>query len=193
MNRLGAVTAASMMAAQILAVCGAASEPTENRRYDCGIQSLYTLLRLEGVNVTLDRLERSLPAPSPTGYSLAELRDAASTCGLKLIGARLKPDAQAIDRPILAFLQRGKHGHFIVLRPAGHTGTLAQVLDMGSDPEMIDKATIFKSPEWTGLALLPARPNWPARIAGASGLGGISIVLSPWIVKRLRRLRSRPS
>jgi hypothetical protein len=131
--------------------------------YDCGTQALYTLLQLEGRPTDLRRLESHLPVPTPRGYSMGQLRDAAGFCGLELIGVRLRGGARAPDRPALAFLKRGPHGHFVVIRPVGHTGKLVQVIDPSGPIDVTDAANLYASREWTGLALIPARPNWSVR------------------------------
>ncbi len=81
-----------------------------------------------------------------------------------------KSEERAIDRPMLVFLNRGEHGHFLVLRPVGTTGKLVQVVDSVNPPAVIDKTALFAAKSWTGLALIPDEPrSWvlPARIAAA--------------------------
>ena len=69
-------------------------------------------------------------------------------------GVLLKKREDAIDRPMLVFLRRKGHGHYVVVRPVGHTGKLVQVIDNFGPPEVVDKATLLASPVWTGIALL---------------------------------------
>lgn len=155
--------------------------------YDCGAKSLSILLRLEGRPTDLSRLEDGLPAPTPRGYSMRELREAARACGLRLLGVRLPRGDRAPDRPAIVFLKRGPHGHYVVIRPVGHTGKLVQVLDPNREPEVMDASRLYASPEWTGLALVPRRPNWPLRVAGAVLVVSTLVVAGSWLVPRLRR------
>lgn len=158
-----------------------ADEPTP---YNCGFMALSTLSRLEGSPIEPDQLRSHLPAPKPAGYSMKELRDAARACGLGLSGVRLSTGDRSPNRPVLFFLKRRSHGHFVVVRPVGSSGKMVQVIDSAADPEVMDAAVLYASPEWTGLALVPVRPNWPLRIASGLGLGTVAIVL-------VRRLMTR--
>lgn len=152
--------------------------------YDCGTLALYTLFRVEGRRVDLHGLESALPTPPPSGFSMQQLRYAASSLGVQLTAVRL-PASGSWDRPALVFTRRGPHGHFFVLRPIGHTGKLVQVIDSLGDPDVVDISDIVKSPEWTGLALIPPPANWPARIGwvllcGAAAVGIVTRLLS-WL------------
>lgn len=53
---------------------------------DCGLRSLYLLLRMEELSPTLDEIRSHLPSTRPQGFSMLELREAASAMGLKLVG-----------------------------------------------------------------------------------------------------------
>jgi Peptidase C39 family len=127
--------------------------------YDCGTLALYTLLQLEHVPIELSDIEAQLPPPSPSGYSMEELREGGRRCGLTLIGARMFESHRQPDRPLLAFLERGPHHHFTVVRPVGHTGSLVQVLDLDREPEILDAAKLYASSDWTGLVLIPDRSH----------------------------------
>jgi len=102
--------------------------------YDCGFIGLSTLLQLEGCEADFAQLEAQLPPPKATGYSMKELRDAGRALGLPLIGVRLKNGPRSLDRPAIVHLDQGTHGHFVVLRPLGHTGSLVQLLDVNGPP-----------------------------------------------------------
>lgn len=157
---------------------------------DCGTISLGVLLSLEGHPIEPDLLLARLRPSSPAGPSLQELRDAAAAHGLALRGVRLNREERAIDRPMIVFLQRDGHGHFQVVRPVGHTGKLAQVIDPNQPPMVVDKAALFAMPDWTGMALIPERrPGWLVRIGwGAIAGGAVGGLL--WIGPRLRRRRT---
>ena len=76
-------------------------------------------------------------------------------------------------------MKRTQHGHFLVIRPVGHTGKLVQIVDSLQSPEVIDKSVLLASPEWTGLALVPGRISWTPVLVGGS-LGTIVFALSSW-------------
>ena len=160
--------------------------PARGTAHDCGFISLLSLLRLEGFPTSLQRLEHELPAPQPNGHSMKDLRDAAHARGLKLTGVSLTKDLRAVDRPMIIFLNRGKHGHFVVIRPVGHSGKLVQVIDSNREPEVLDKTDLVARRDWTGLALIPDRPDWPFRILGALTAGSVLAPLALWRASRLK-------
>lgn len=153
--------------------------------YDCGTLALYTLFHLEGQRVGLRDLEAALPAPPHSGFSMKQLRDAARSLGVHLAAVHL-PKTGPWDRPALVFTRRGPHGHFLVVRPIGHTGKMVQLIDSLGDPDVLDISDIVKSPEWTGLALIPSRATWPARIGWALLSGAIAVPIIPRLASRLR-------
>ena len=155
---------------------------------DCGLASLYLLLQLRGYAVDLSALRAHLPPRPAAGYSMMELRDAAGRLGLPLVGVHLQSGDSVPDTPLLAFLNRGGHGHFLVIHPVGHTGRMVQVFDGFQGPVVMDWADLYKSPEWTGLALVPHRTVWWTRIAPAGALiVGLAVAL---IHVRRKRLQS---
>ena len=156
--------------------------------YDCGTLALYNLLALEQQRTDLPRLVASLVPLRPDGYSMRELRHAARNLGLHLDGVKRSRNL-APDRPMLAYVRRGDHGHFLVVRPIGHTGKLVQVIDANLDPFVMDAAELYASSEWTGLALVPARPYWPAWIAGVLAGAAALVLAAGWLVPRLRGRR----
>jgi hypothetical protein len=139
---------------------------------DCGTFALYHLLHLTGLPVDLDRVSRALGPPSPQGHSLRELRDAARKCGLVVDAVVLRKENSALNRPALLFVKAGKVGHFVVVRPIGHTGRLIQWLDGDRTPAVVDAEWVFSSTSWTGLALVPRETNKLAMVViGCSILG----------------------
>jgi len=148
--------------------------------YDCGTLSLYHLLQLEGRPTSLEAVERCLrQTGSERQFSLAQLRDAARAFGLRLRGVTLSASDRAPDQAAIVYVDWQPHGHFLLVRPVGHTGTLVQVIDSTRAPYVIDAAGLYASPEWTGLALIPHRPNWPARFAGAMALASGVVLVWP--------------
>jgi hypothetical protein len=132
---------------------------------DCGPSALYLLLRLEGREVDISSLAQSLPPRPGSGTSMKELRDEAARHGLRLRGVRLRPGERP-EASAIAYLSDGAHGHFIVLRPTGHSGKLVQVLDLNEMPTVVDREALASLPRWTGLMLVLESPNWPLRAAG---------------------------
>jgi ABC-type bacteriocin/lantibiotic exporter with double-glycine peptidase domain len=169
---------------------GVTSPPSDIAKYDCGTIALHTLLALEGRATHIDTLRTRLPAPSPRGYSMAELRDAAHSFGLALTGVKLSGSGGAPDRPALVFLKRDDHGHFLVVRPVGHSGKLIQIIDSTGDPIVLDAVDLYASPQWTGLALMPLRPNWPLRVAFTMLMIFSSAFLVLLIASRNRAIRA---
>jgi hypothetical protein len=131
---------------------------------NCGSLSLLVMLRLEGRSVEPTIALSSLPTAQPEGFSLLELQDASRALGLELAAVQLPKDT-CIDRPILMFLSRENHGHYVVVRPVGHTGTLVQVIDPITQSTVIDVKSLFASSQWTGIGLAPYRASWTRRFA----------------------------
>jgi ABC-type bacteriocin/lantibiotic exporter with double-glycine peptidase domain len=143
----------------VSSVCRGEDVGVKADSWDCGTLSLYHLLRLEGRAVGLERL-RSLLGEMPTdGYSFRELRDAANRCGLALDAVVLPKARSAIRGPMLVFLKGSSEGHFVVMRPVGHTGKLVQLIDGDLKPSVLDADQLFNAPAWKGLALVPRRIN----------------------------------
>jgi hypothetical protein len=153
---------------------------------DCGARALYTLIRFEGKPITFSWLMGVLGRPTPDGYSMEDLRRAASICGVSLIGVQLPTTGGPPDRPALAYLRVGLHGHYLSLRPVGHTGSLVQVVDPNHNPYVLDASRLYSSTGWTGIVLIPERPNWMVRIA----CGAASISVSLLAVLGLRHVVS---
>jgi hypothetical protein len=121
--------------------------------YDCGTLALYHFLKLDGYAVDLSHLAAALPPPAPRGFSMKELRDAAAVYGCSLNGCRIEKSAD-FEFLSLLFLNRRPHGHFVVVRPVGHTGNLVQIFDGIQPPIVMDKKKLIDSREWTGYALV---------------------------------------
>lgn len=152
---------------------------------DCGVIALFNLLTLAGRTVSLDEVVAALPAPNPRGYSLEELRAASARLGLEVEGVRLRSRATPPDRPMLAYVNASEHGHFLVVRPVGHTGKLIQVLDGLRPPDVLDGPLLFRSPGWTGLGLVPSRPEWAARL-GVIAAAALAVPVTARLVRRRR-------
>lgn len=181
-----------MISAFLVAIlCGTTSDPGPTPSVpDCGTLAAFNLLRLEGRAVDLLVLRDQLGAPPARGHSMLDLREAVQAQGLDAEGIRYPTPLSNLDRPIVAYLDRSPHGHFIVVRPVGHTGRLVQVFDGLSAPSVIDADRLSDEPGWTGLALRPRRPpGWPSIAAGAAVLIlGATVV---WSLGRRLALRLR--
>ncbi len=120
---------------------------------------------------------------------MGELRDAASKLGVRLDGLAIGKDVRALDRPLLAFVKVEHEGHFLAIRPVGHTGKLVQVIDANQPTRIMDKVDLVASDQWTGVVLAPRRTNWPVvAVAGVltpACLGGLGLAMF-----RHRRKRS---
>jgi hypothetical protein len=187
-SAIGALSLGLALSCATPAIMASVDEPTDSRcvEYDCGTLSLYTLLQLEGSTVNLRAVDGCLGCQPPTGFSIKQLRDAAGSLGMRLTAVRISNDG-SLDRPALLFSRSSSHGHFIVIRPVGHTGKLVQVFDSLRDPEVVDISVLVKSSGWTGYALIPSRFDWPAWI-GPCLLGGVTAWgVAAWLVARRRR------
>jgi len=165
-------------------------DESEERFFDCGTLALYHLLPIEGRSPELASIGSRLPPMASTGYSMKEVRDAASACGLPLVGLRLKDPARELNRPMIVFFRQG---HFAVVRPVGHTGNLVQVLEGVNGSEIIDRDVLFHLPNWTGLALAPRDQSASVWVgATLASLVGTGLVF--WLYPRLKiRKRDQPA
>jgi ABC-type bacteriocin/lantibiotic exporter with double-glycine peptidase domain len=157
--------------------------------WDCGTVALYHLLRLEGHPVELSRLQAVLGAVGRDGRSFRDLRRAGRQFGLALDAVLLAKGRTCISGPTLAFLKNGPEGHFVVVRPVGHTGVLVQMLDGEQAPVVLDAQPLFDSPLWTGLALVPHRTNYFALgAASVSSCCAIALGFRAWGRRRQVRM-----
>jgi len=160
---------------------------------DCGSLALYQLLRLEGRPIDLDRVAAALPVPGSEGLSFLDLRDAAGRLGLTLDAVALTKQRSAIRTPALLFIKGDRHGHFLVVRPVGHTGNLVQIIDGERTPIVVDAARLFASTGWTGLALIPHRHNYfLMMVLGISLVCFVAIALRVWARRRTWQSASQP-
>lgn len=137
----------------------------------CGVSALFSLCRLEGNAVILTSVSKALPDHGIAGHSLAELKQAADALGLPLNGVRIESTDWPLDRPALVHLDRKPHGHFVVIRPVGHSGRLVQIIDGVDEPEVVEVVRLFTSPEWTGAALVPLRGRATSRVVHLAIIG----------------------
>ncbi len=160
-----------------------AEEPKPKPVYDCGTIALYHLLRWEGYPTSLQELEAALPPCPVEGYSMKELRDAAGRLGLRLEGIQLPGGSKPPERPALAFLKNGDHGHYVVVRPVGHSGSLVQVADLDLAPSVVEASKLYARSHWTGMVLTRDQPTpWRVVFQCLTIVG--SVLSALWLVKR---------
>jgi len=152
---LVAATAAATSEPEPGELSTAASDGSHGAGVSCGAISLAALTRLEGRPIALDEINSRLSRKS--AHSLLELRDAARRSGTVLRCVHIGMNDWPLDRPALVHLDRRGVGHFVVIRPVGHSGKLVQILDPASGVEVVDALQLFSSPEWTGAGLVPLR------------------------------------
>jgi hypothetical protein len=144
--QLGRWFNSSVLALAMLVVLTGSGNSTESYDPpDCGMNSLYILLKLNGTQVNLEDLRGILPPRRNGGYSLMELQGAAGRCGHNLSGVRLTRDNVPLDRPVIAHFgaEHEGIGHYAVLAPVGETGTMVQIIDPPYHPKIIDYASII--------------------------------------------------
>lgn len=185
---LGGMSAPMTLALALLAALpsgGSAAPP------DCGLRSLCLLLRLEGADARVADLQAALPEPSPQGYSLLELREAAAACGIDLAGVRLVDGPEAIRRAALVHLRQERADHFVVVRPLADGSGRFQVIDPDRPPAVLSAAKLRQSPEWTGFALIRGRSIRPRHV-----VAGLAAILAPigascWVGLRVGGVSAR--
>jgi len=118
---------------------------------DCGVNSLYLLLRLRSEEVDLAELRRALPSTEAEGLSMSEIQAASGRRGVPLRGVRIGPGDVPIDRPVITLLRPGGGmGHFVVLEPVGVLDKMVMVLDFPRPARVVDYAELIKHGDWAG-------------------------------------------
>jgi hypothetical protein len=122
---------------------------------DCGLNSLFILLELSGYKADMTLLRRSLPPQSQDGYSLLDLKNAASELGYPCRGVAVEKGQLPPHQAALAFLKGPGHGHFIVIRRFRESDTnRVQILDPPSPPVIVDYVQLTSDPHWSGRLLV---------------------------------------
>ncbi len=151
---------------------------------DCGVNSLYLLLRLRSADVDLTELRRSLPDTEAHGLSMAEIQAVSHRYGVPLKGRQIRAADVPIDRPTIVLLKSSEgRGHFVVLEPVGTLGKMVMVLDFPRPVRIVTYADLMNGPDWTGLALAPVTAWERVGPWIASGAGVSLVVLgltAPW-------------
>jgi len=172
-----------------LATCRHAAAKDDDVRLDCGTNALYLLLNLEGRPTSLERLLAVLPAPSPEGYSMAELAAASGSLGLPLDGVQVASGDSRPDRVSIVYIDSSEGGHFAVVRPVGNLGKMVQVIDPPLPPWITDFDRLAADSVWTGRVLMP-RDRWCQSSPFVFGTSLIAVLL---VAIRLRGRRPTDS
>ena len=153
----------------------------------CGVNSLYCLLRLEGVEVSHDDVMRAL-SPSEKGNSFEELRLAAKEYGLDTNVIRTDPDAiHEIELPFIAHMKtRGGMEHYILIYGFGDLSVYG--ID-GTDVKALDIHDNVFYRGWTGNLLVPTAGLGPSRAVRVLWIVlytefAVLVVLGVWLVVR---------
>jgi hypothetical protein len=163
----------------------------ERAKRECGLNSLYLLLRLAGHDVTYDQTREAV-AISSRGTSLRELQQAASRLGVRTRVSRCSmAELLQTPKPVIAYLRLregaplAEPGHYVVVLNADEAGV--EVLDSAF-------AGSFKYPTsrwevyWTGHILAPAAEIWtrPLTLTAVVGIW-VALGLYCWRARFLRR------
>jgi ABC-type bacteriocin/lantibiotic exporter with double-glycine peptidase domain len=139
---------------------------TDTSTLDCGTAALYCLLKCDGVDIDFKHLSTVIPGESRINHTMQELADGAEICGVHLKGVQLSArHAIRPTSPSICFMNQDPHGHFIMIRPVGHSGKLVQVLDSTRLPEVMDWTTLQNSRGWSGTLLVHEQAVWPKYVA----------------------------
>jgi len=158
--------------------------------HSCGPLALYVLGQFEGRRWSLASLESRLGRDRGSRFSFQDLREAASSRGLRLIGVRFSKEDWPLDRPALIHLETERDGHFMVVRPVGHSGTMVQVFDPVQGLTVYDVDDFFARKP-TVNALIPIRLRESSVFR--CGLVALGLLAPLPLMVVLRRERSRGS
>lgn len=80
----------------------------------CGVNCLYVSLKALGVEgVTFEDVHKRLGAPSPLGYSLGQLSEAAKSYGLETLGVKTSVNNLRLREPPFACIALIRETHFV--------------------------------------------------------------------------------
>jgi len=133
----------------------------------CGVQSLYQLCLILGVNINLQDLDGHLQhkIEQSDALSFADLAIAAKEVGLSLQGMKMTfKQLKTVDTPVIAHLKNspvhtkavsrdGEHGHFIVVEKV--LSPWVRIFDMRKSPFIIPETDFLAL--WTGNVLVASK------------------------------------
>jgi len=163
----------------------------ERAQRECGLNSLYLMLRLTGHDVTFDQVREAVTV-GPSGTSLLELRQAASRLGMRTAVQRCSMDELAsLPKPVIAYFHskdpepQGRPGHYVVVLRADAAGV--EIIDGNLAASFWYNAGHFEA-EWSGHVLTPSplgswvRPLALTAVAGAC----VALGMSFWRARAVR-------
>jgi len=152
-------------------------------RLTCGELALLGLMTIEGIKIP----DRMSPLPDTYGeLSMLELEELARSSRLKLVSVHLRSTG-SIDRPMILFVRREGHGHYLLARPVGRSGRKVQLIDSDGGSRIVDRGDLGRSPDWTGHALVVDSRTNLAFIWLAVGLACLAGTAGWIFIGRFRR------
>jgi hypothetical protein len=165
---------------------------------ECGLNSLYLLLRLCGHDVTFEQTREAVPI-GPSGTSLLELQQAASRLGARTTMSRCSmAELVQVPKPVIAHLHpempdsQADAGHFVVVVRADKDGV--EAIDSTFAASFHYSVAHFES-VWSGHILAPAPPQTWARPLALTVVVGIwlGMGLACWWGRVSRRVKVAPA
>lgn len=146
--------------------------PTNALVFDCGVNAVYTLLRLKDMNVDLPEISRNLARDLENGSSIHDVETYLHEHGIKTDARMMRLSGLAQKRGALAVLLLHKHGadvagHYVVARALGN-GRL-QVIDSLAGATINEDAESSKE-RFPVILVDPVERGWTWMI-----LAGVSI------------------
>jgi rhodanese-related sulfurtransferase len=164
----------------------------------CGVSSVYAGARLLGQPVDFASLLKPDFIGSPDGSSVAELRAAASNCGLEtaLIVHGDCPFLFACRYPVILYIKKtlaDKEYNYFALY-VGRTGDKLQILDAEEGVKVLSPAELVQ--RWSGVAIVLSRgvPNlvWPRIVSAMAFVAkGLVTIACVWLLALVGKALSR--
>jgi ABC-type bacteriocin/lantibiotic exporter with double-glycine peptidase domain len=162
----------------------ATDDTVEMRRYRCGYNAVYLLLRLSGLNFDYNALEINRNS-GKDGLSVKELVEELSRCGLPshAIQCDHPEDVRKLEPPFIIYTNPDRSGktigHFLVV-----TSVDAETIDLidGTTSQSKQYAIAKLGNLWDGFAIVPEKSqsgSWRWVLAGTLAIGGLILVARP--------------
>jgi hypothetical protein len=160
---------------------------TETDRVTCAVEALYLYLQTVSREVPLRKLASEFSPPNRGGHSMYEIARVARRHGVGLTGIALKGRSRTLREPMIAYLKRSDHSHFVVLRPIGTSGELVQVLDPSGGIRSVDYDAFQKIAGWTGMVLVRTKPSLFLRATPWLISSVVGVLVARGVVAMVRR------
>jgi ABC-type bacteriocin/lantibiotic exporter with double-glycine peptidase domain len=152
---------------------------------DCGTAALYFYLKLENIDVDVQKLVSFFPELPENGHSFATIENVARNFGIELVGVRLASIPASLHGPIIVHSNYGPKGHFVVINPIKNRKDVIIVIDAVFPPRIVDKIAFSESNAWTGFALMKRPSHHLQYCLIASGLVvGVVLTIAYMYVSR---------